>query len=211
LSSIHLTEDEQVEALKKWWSENGKSILGGVVLGLALVGGWQAWQNYTDGKYEQASAYYESFRSASQGGELDHIVRQGDRLINEFPDTGYADFVALELAKLEYQAGNKDKAINRLQWVIEQSSEQVTRSLAQIRLARLYLDTGDLASAKSQLSSIDKQHYVVEQAVLEGDIAMQESDKAAASLAYQRALTLEPADPALVRMKLSEVSNGGDG
>jgi len=30
----HLNDEEQVEALKKWWSENGKSVVGGVVLGL---------------------------------------------------------------------------------------------------------------------------------------------------------------------------------
>ena len=42
----HLTDEEQVEALKKWWRENGKSVVGGVVLGLALVGGWRGWQYY---------------------------------------------------------------------------------------------------------------------------------------------------------------------
>ena len=35
----YMNDDDQVEALKKWWKENGKSIIGGVVLGRALVRG----------------------------------------------------------------------------------------------------------------------------------------------------------------------------
>ena len=41
-----LTEEEQVEQLKKWWKENGLSIVGGVVVGLALVFGWRSWQHH---------------------------------------------------------------------------------------------------------------------------------------------------------------------
>lgn len=208
--NVHLTEDEQVEALKKWWAENGKSIIAGVVIGLSAIGGWQAWQNYSRGQSEQASAYYESFRNASQGSELEHTLRQGERLQREFSDTSYADFVALELAKLQYQAGDKDKAIVQLQSVVDQSSVTVTRELAQLRLARLYLDTGDLSAARSLVSSIDQGHFPAERAVIDGDIAMQESDQAAAAIAYSRALTLDPADPSLIEMKLLEVTSQRD-
>jgi len=35
------TEDEQVEAIKKWWKENGTSLIVGVVLGLSVLFGWR--------------------------------------------------------------------------------------------------------------------------------------------------------------------------
>jgi predicted negative regulator of RcsB-dependent stress response len=38
---VYTTEDQQVEALKRWWKENAKSILLGVALGLAAVFGWR--------------------------------------------------------------------------------------------------------------------------------------------------------------------------
>ena len=40
------TEEEQIEAIKQWWKKNGSSLLIGVGLALAIVFGWQAWQNH---------------------------------------------------------------------------------------------------------------------------------------------------------------------
>jgi len=29
---VYSTEEEQVEAIKKWWNENGKSIIAGIII-----------------------------------------------------------------------------------------------------------------------------------------------------------------------------------
>ena len=47
------TEEQQVEAIKKWWQENGKSLIAGIVIGLGGIVGWQGWQTY---QIEQAEA-----------------------------------------------------------------------------------------------------------------------------------------------------------
>ena len=39
-----LTDNEQEEQLRRWWSENWLWIVGGIALGLALLWGWQYWQ-----------------------------------------------------------------------------------------------------------------------------------------------------------------------
>ena len=44
----NLTDEEKLELLKKWWKENGGSIITGVVLGLALLFGGKAWFAYQD-------------------------------------------------------------------------------------------------------------------------------------------------------------------
>jgi predicted negative regulator of RcsB-dependent stress response len=49
----HITEEEQIEALKRWWEENGKQTLLGIAL---IVGGYFGWQAWTDHGVEQASA-----------------------------------------------------------------------------------------------------------------------------------------------------------
>ena len=38
------TDDEQLDALRRWWSENGKSLAVAVVTAVALSFGWQTWQ-----------------------------------------------------------------------------------------------------------------------------------------------------------------------
>ena len=40
----YLTDRDQEEALRNWWRENWRWILGGIVLGFALLGGWQYWK-----------------------------------------------------------------------------------------------------------------------------------------------------------------------
>ena len=37
------TEEEQLEAIKRWWKENGTSLIAGVAIAAAGVFGWNAW------------------------------------------------------------------------------------------------------------------------------------------------------------------------
>ena len=39
----HITEEEQIEALKRWWDENGKQVVLAIVLTVGGYFGWQAW------------------------------------------------------------------------------------------------------------------------------------------------------------------------
>lgn len=201
--NVHLSDDEQVEALKKWWNENGKSIIAGAVLGLALIGGWNLWQQYQRQQGELASAYFESFYK-SPADDVDMSVRQGERLIKEQGGSVYAIFAALELAKREYQAGNLDAAYSRLVWAEQEAADDSLKQLAGLRIARLLVDKGDLSAAKTKLNGIIAAAYAGETAVLKGDIALLEKDNAAAAAAYQDALNMDVANPALVRMKLAE-------
>ncbi|MFO7642581.1 MAG: tetratricopeptide repeat protein, partial [Candidatus Competibacteraceae bacterium] len=38
-------DDERVDDLKKWWKDNGASIIAGIVLGLIAIFGWQYWNS----------------------------------------------------------------------------------------------------------------------------------------------------------------------
>ncbi|MHC9036859.1 tetratricopeptide repeat protein, partial [Cobetia marina] len=49
------SEEEQLEAIKRWWSENGKSLIAGVVLAGAGIFAFKAWQNYEASQSEAAS------------------------------------------------------------------------------------------------------------------------------------------------------------
>ena len=49
----HITEEEQIEALKRWWDENGKQVILAIVL---TVGGYFGWEAYSDHAEEQAAA-----------------------------------------------------------------------------------------------------------------------------------------------------------
>ena len=63
---VYKTEEEQVEAIKKWWSENGKSIIAGIIIGIAAIFGWRGYENHTAMQAKAASMLYEQLLVASR-------------------------------------------------------------------------------------------------------------------------------------------------
>ena len=43
--ALHAAEEESIEALKKWWNENGKALAAAVILVFGGYTGWLLWQN----------------------------------------------------------------------------------------------------------------------------------------------------------------------
>ena len=39
-----LSEKEQLEQMRAWWADNGRFVIGGVLLGVAALVGWNQWQ-----------------------------------------------------------------------------------------------------------------------------------------------------------------------
>ena len=52
------TDEERLEALQRWWKENKSSVFGGLLLGMAAIGGWKIWQGNRLETAEQASLVY---------------------------------------------------------------------------------------------------------------------------------------------------------
>jgi len=99
------SEEEQVEALKNWWKENGKSLVLTIALALAVIFGWKAWQNNQRIATENAGIMYQNLvqavRLASAPQATDdqwttaaHLAKS---LKDEYGDTAYARFGALSV------------------------------------------------------------------------------------------------------------------
>lgn len=139
------TEEEQIEALKKWLSENGVSLLLGIVLALGGVFGYRAWENSVRQTGEAASAIYEELVSAvgtvPESGLSEEMLTTGrslaDELKNDHGGSSYALFAGMTMAKLAVDAGDLDKAVNELKWVLANGAEGTIEILSRIRLARV--------------------------------------------------------------------------
>ena len=203
--STYQTEEEQVEAIKSWWKDNGKSVIGGIVLGFAIIGGWQGWQGYQRNQGEAASAYFDAMRQAARSGQQAKAIEDGKRLVGEYGGTTYASFAALELARLSYLGGEKAAAREHLQWVTESAPDPAIREVARLRLAQLLLDINDVSALQALLNEPALPAFAGEFAVLRGDLARQQGDHEAARQAYQEALANGVGDQELLRMKLVDV------
>ena len=65
----NLTDEERLDLIKKWWRENGSSIITGVVLGLAVLFGGKAWFSYQETNAQTASNIYVTLMSALEAGD----------------------------------------------------------------------------------------------------------------------------------------------
>ncbi|MCB1921140.1 MAG: tetratricopeptide repeat protein [Candidatus Competibacteraceae bacterium] len=182
------TDDERVEDLKKWWSENGLSLIVGIVLGIAAIFGWRYWNSYRDSQAEQASLTYDTFIKAVEKPDVEQARQRGQDLLAEFPNSAYAALTMLRLAKLAVDSSDNATAIQRLQWVIDHAKLVELQDIARLRLARVLFAAGQLKDAEKQLDNITTSSLTAELEELRGDLYLAGKDIEKARTAYAAAL-----------------------
>ena len=203
---VNLSEEEQVEALKKWWKENGRSVIAGLVLGLGGVFGWKAWTQHQQEMVDQVSVRFEQLNQSVTVGATESAVKQAELLINDFGDSPYAVFASLDLAKIRLDQADAKGVQPRLRWAMEHSKDPSFRQIARLRLARMMVSDGDLEGAAGILAAADDDSFRGEFAKLRGDLALAKGDRAAAREAYLEALDNGASNIALVQMKLDDLA-----
>jgi predicted negative regulator of RcsB-dependent stress response len=207
---VYTTEDEQVEALKKWWKENARSILVGLVLGLAAVYGWRVWVSYQHNQAELASAQYAQVLQAVEKGDLQPAREFGARVIRDFGSTPYAFLSALALARLEVEKGSLDKARGHLEWALEHTPEDAFKPLVRLRLARVLLAQGQAAQALALAKTPDTGAFESQFREVEGDIYLVQGKDGSARVAYELALkNAGPEERDRLQMKLDDLGGRG--
>ena len=78
---VYKTEEEQVEAIKKWWSENGKSIIAGIIIGIAAIFGWRGYENHAAMQAKSASTLYEQLLVASRKNDAENMRKFANSII----------------------------------------------------------------------------------------------------------------------------------
>jgi predicted negative regulator of RcsB-dependent stress response len=188
------TEEEQVEALQKWWQENSKSTIAAIVFALAAGYGWQGWQQHRVEQAENASAIYQdlleavNISTASALNEEQAITARhlANSLKSDFSSTSYAQFAALQLAKLAVNDGDLEAAEAELRWVLTQNPADEVHKVAQLRLARVVASGGNAQGGLDMLA-INAGAFEAVYAEARGDIYIQMQQPQQALSAYQEA------------------------
>ncbi len=187
---IYDSEEAQVEALKRWWKENGQSTLIGLVLGVAIILGWNFWQDHKKSQAAEASAIYSELLLALTGDKQDTVLKLAERLKAEYPKTEYAVYGQLVLAKSKVQQGDLAVAKTILTEVGNGSSNELS-NVAKLRLVRLMLASGEYEQGLALINAIDpatSDSFSGNYDELVGDlyVALDRLDQARSS--YQKAL-----------------------
>ena len=104
------TEEEQIEAVKKFWKENGIPIVVGAALGLGGLWGWRFYNAEQLQAQSQASDAYNTAIEALAGDSPDLTTVQS--FIDSNNNTVYAVMAALQLAKEAVEAKDLDEALH---------------------------------------------------------------------------------------------------
>ncbi len=202
------TDEEQVEHLKKWWNENGKSIVGGIALGLIAIFGWRGWQDHLVVQGENASDLYEQMAAdirEEQGADITEIA---DQLYQDYKSTPYSTFSLLLQAREAVEKDDIHSAKLHLQRVLDNTNNDEFRHIARLRLSRLLLTEGDKDAALSLLEKVEPGKFASSYHELRGDILLQQGDSKAAQDAYTLALATQNSirgNQSVVQMKLDDL------
>jgi len=186
------TEEQQVEALKKWWKENGTSIIVGLFVGVSALFGWRYYTEQNNVHAVHASdLYMQVMQSAARQTIDDMTIDIHNQLINKYSDTPYAALASLVLAKAEYEKGNVDSAVSQLELAVKHANDDITKQIASLRLASIYLEQKKYDEAMSLLNMKHDAAYDAQFEELKGDVFNARGDIAQARMAYDKAINLQ--------------------
>lgn len=204
------TEQEQIEAIKRWWATYGNGVIGGILVALIAYFGWLYYSNSVEAKQEAASGMYITLMElvddpSSDAGER---LALAQTLKSDYSGTTYAVYAALQAAKERVEQGDLAAAEEELSWAVD-NSDELLQPVAKVRLARVQFARDNGSAALSTLDSIETEGYDLVVNELRGDIHSAEGDADAAReayrLAYEQAQQQGVESPYL-KMKLDELA-----
>ncbi|GMR17363.1 MAG: hypothetical protein BMS9Abin32_447 [Gammaproteobacteria bacterium] len=208
-----LSEKEQVEALRGWWQENGSYVIGGIVLGVALLVGWNQWQGSIRDAELSASATFETLMNGAGDGDVAAAEAAARDLEENYATTVYATQAQLVLARLYMDKGRDQDAADALRALLDSAASKEIRLIARLRLARVLLYEDKAQEVVALLQGQTDSAFAARFSEVLGDAyaALEQYDQAAD--AYAVAITDDPAaqtvDRVLVQMKINDLPEAG--
>ncbi len=188
------SDEEQIEALKNWWSENGTSLMLTLCIAMGAWGGWNWWQisqqNKLDSSYVEFQGLVSQLESIDDQGDDVQIAAalfQADQIKESHPETYYAAFSAFIKARQAVADEDFAAAISELEWVLAQDPAVEISLIAKMRLAQAHLANNAADEALAALNVDDAGTFQAAIDELRGDIHLHGKQYAEAVSAYEKA------------------------
>lgn len=203
----YVDEQHQVEHLKKLFKEYGLPVLGGIIVALIILLGWQYYQSHKEQVAEQASSQYMKVLNAKGEGQDETAKKQAHAIMKTYPGTQYAVLSAMLLAQYQAKAQHYSQAQAKLKWAINNTDLPSLRALGHIRKARLAFQQGEHNKALKELKQVNSEAFNGLKQEIKGDIAASDKHYPKAYKAYQKAQEQLPkqAHQRLIAMKIANL------
>lgn len=201
---VYSNENEQTDALRNFFANNGKALAIGVVIGIAALGGWRYWSTHQDDTAKTVSAQYQQLTSAMQAGKPE-TLEAVNRFASENSNT-YGALAAMDLAKQYVDAGQLDKAATLLQNGLKDTKDANLQAVINLRLARIQLQQNQADAALKTLDGVKGDGWTAIVADIRGEALLTKGDKQGARDAWSKGVESD-ASPALKQMMQMKMNN----
>ena len=181
-----IEEEQEINQLKDWWKENGKTIIVAFILGVGGMFGWRYWQAHQAEQIAQASAQYDALIYSAQQDEQAKKANI-EQFVQANSKTAYAVFALLDEAKKATEKQDFVAAEVNLNQALTQSQDEVLTSIVALRLSAVQFQLGQLDNALTTLNQVKGESFDARKALLTGDIQVAKGDKVAAKNSFEQA------------------------
>ncbi|AML48886.1 hypothetical protein AYM02_05985 [Coxiella burnetii] len=182
-----LSDQEQIEMIKKWWRDYGRAIALAIVIGLLIGFGWRYWHRHQLEKTERASALYMQLQILASQNAWDKTKPLTDRLIKDYGKTPYAAMASFLNAKRAVEQNHLPLALDQLQWVMKNAIVSDLKQLARLRASLILLAENRPKAALNLLQTVDDQAYQPLVDEIKGDIYAAMGNRESAKQFYETA------------------------
>ena len=190
------TDEEQAEALKKWWSDNGKSLVITVLIAGSGFFGWNSWKENQQATGEAASQVFSQLieQAAQPSAQQTDAVKEemealAQTLKTDYASTTYAQFGSLFLARFAADEGDFAAAETELKALIAEAEEGPVKYTAQSRLANVLIQQEKYDEALALVETVPADAYAPQFNEAKGDALYLKGQLAEARAAYISAQT----------------------
>ncbi|HEY3984177.1 YfgM family protein [Cedecea sp.] len=201
---VYENENDQMEAVKRFFAENGKALVVGVVLGIGALVGWRYWNGHQDDSMREASLAYQNVTSAVKADQP-QTLEAVEKFAADNKNT-YGALAALELAQQFVDKNDLGKAATQLQTGLSSTKDENMQALINLRLARVQIQQKQADVALKTLDGIKGEGWAAIIADLRGEALLSKGDKQGARDAWSKGSQTN-ASPALREMMQMKINN----
>lgn len=202
-----LSEKEQIERMRAWWSEYGFYVVGGIVLGAAILFGLNYYQTEQIKAQEEASALYDALTEKVAGDDLEGAEVEAAELATAHGNSSYAAQSKLAMARL-YMDKNRDQdAADALRDLMAMDGVENFKHVGRVRLAKILLYQDKAEEVLTLLDGQDNVAFAARYAETRGDAYVALGRFADARRSYEAALQeqVPTIDQGLVQLKMLDL------
>lgn len=200
------TNDEELDQLRDFWAQYGKTLVAGVLIGLIVLSAWLGWKNWQSRQQTAAAIAFHQVEQLVRAHQPQAAMEAARQIATDHQGSVYAVLSLLIAGKEAVEQNDFPKAEIYLRDAMKNTKEPALIALAQLRLAKVQWAAKQPEQALSTLTTPPPPAaYVGAFADLTGDIQASQQQWAAARAAYEKALTSDEPQAGFIQIKLDNL------